>query len=97
MVSPEILAILEPFLGSSVSAYGLTLEAIITTFAIFLASILALRFSFRNENKEVGLGVFFSMLIILAFFGILSFFTVGIPLILIALYFFYTKRGAGNI
>ncbi len=93
MVSDLIIEILTPFFGSSVNMYGLTLEAIITIFAIVLAIAFALRIEAKSGHKEAGLGAFFGILIILAFFTIVSWFVVAIPLMLTALYFFYTKRG----
>ncbi len=96
MVSDLMLEILTPFLGSSVDMYGLTLEAIITIFAIIFTIAFALRIESKTGHKEAGIGAFFGILIIWVFFGILSWFIVAIPLILTALFFIFTKRGVSG-
>ena len=87
------MAIDDPYSGLlqlMTNLYGFSPDIIQTLIAVSIALILALFVIIKFDNKEIGLPVFFGTLIIMVFLGAISWLLVVIPLILTALFYYYS-------
>ncbi len=72
--------------------YGFSAEQGITLLMVFFAVGIAVYFAKSLQNRDIGVVLFFFVLILGVFMQIISFLVVVLPLILTALFYFYKGK-----